>query len=133
MIKYTLDECISFLERNNSPILSDDFRYAIMDAVAYLKGASSKPSLDEPVRRIKYFRGHNEKWAYYRYNGTSLDDMKIGDLVELAKSGELDNGKFGSIYNDRVRRLEWNHAETIKRMLIENGYITRDDLPKGRN
>ena len=131
-IKYTLDECIDFLDRADSTLFTDDFRFAIMDAVVYLKQARPKPALDEPVSHIKYFRGCGEKWTFYYHSPTHtwLNDMKIGDLVELVKSGGLDNDKFGSIFNKNERRLNRHQSYTVKLMLISNGYLTREEAFK---
>ena len=129
----TIDETIRVLDGMPTYIFTDDFRIALMDAVIYLKNASPKPALNEPVRNIKYFRGYKDDWKNYRHEITRtwIEDMTIGDLVELVKNGGLDNDKFSNIHNRHVRRLEWTHRDTIKRMLVTNGYLKAEELPKG--
>ena len=128
-----INAAISLLERMPTRILNAAYESAIRFAVGFMKEHCDKPSLDAYVFQIRYYRPYRKNWEYYRHvpTGETLGHMKIGTLVELAKSGALDKDKFASITSGYERRLDSSYVVAIKRMLLENGYVTREDLKEG--
>ena len=127
-----IDRAIRELEHVPRHIFSNDVEKAMNYAIDFLKMHSEKPSLDDTVDCIKYYRGYKDDWKWYTHVPTDryLCSMKIGDLVDLVKTGRLDNDCFAKTYKSRGHRLDSYYVKTIKYMLMMNGYITKEEYEK---
>ena len=127
--EYTVDKAIRELEHIPMYLLSNDLSKALRFAIEFLKQHSDIPSLDDETYRIKYFRGYRDdwKWIYHIPTHTCLDSMRIGDLVDLVKTGKLETDRFSKNYDSKGRKLDDYYVETIKYMLFMNGYITEEE------
>ena len=129
----TIDETIHSLERLPNYIFDRETRDAFVSAVYYLREASPKPDTSAHVINIKHYVNNMNKWGTFRLDdkGETIEFLPIGTLIEWAKNGTLDNGKFGSCLRSKVRKMDRNYVDDIKFMLIRNGYVTREEVYHG--
>ena len=133
----TLNEAIDKIERESLCILNNDMRYAIQELVYHAKKTCEKPSIESSVFSIKYFASGMDKWGWYKPARSTehgemdyIRDMPICDLIELAKSGFLKDGLFESIRSSKERKLDRTYVSSICHMLIDNGYVTREEIER---
>ena len=126
----TIDETIHVLEGLPKYIFDSETRDALVSAVYHLREASPKPDTSEDVINIKHYVTNRDKWGTFRLDdkGETIEFLPISTLIEWAKNGTLDNGKFGSCLRSKVRKMDSRYVDDIKYMLIRNGYVTREEV-----
>ena len=128
-MEYTVDTAIHQLERLPKYLFSNDMSKALTFAIDFLKAHSKKPNLYDTVDCIRYYCDYKSQWEWYRHvpTGKPLYLMRIGDLVELVKTGRLDNDCFSKNSDSKGRKLDSCYVAHIKYMLFMNGYITEEE------
>ena len=130
----TVLEAVAKLNSFPTYMLSEEYAKVIEFAVKFMMDNAPKPSLDGKVREIKFYRGNKDEWLYCMHvpSGKRIEDMTVGELCELVKTGGLDNDKFETYASDAKRKLNWWYVFEIKNMLVQNGYLKKEEVPKGR-